>query len=363
MASRRTIRPRRCPPLLVKPVSEDQAAADTPVPTPTAAATPVKPTVHEDAQTVTLALSTDQAQLLLLAEKHGHLRLALRSAEDSGVASLQSIVLTVVPDLTASATPVIPATPAPVVTPSPTAGKVAPLKMTKVAIGPASLRPVDTLRVEVTVQNVSDQTIKSQGPDPQYTYVQGQTYSRQGFPLATGTYRVGLSFDGRPTVPYPYRWGLGSDLPAGATTAVGSVKVTYDTKPTTYRAGITREQGDVVVDKSDPTLVTIAPAKVAVITVDAVHMRSGPDISSSIVEPLHYGTQVTLLGQQDDWYKVHVTDGKEGWVAAGWIGAAPSGSAPVANSAVSAPRTDASTGQCSHLSFVVPSRSNAAPSQ
>jgi N-acetylmuramoyl-L-alanine amidase len=63
---------------------------------------------------------------------------------------------------------------------------------------------------------------------------------------------------------------------------------------------------------------------VAVVSVDAANVRSGPDISSSVIDQLKYGTQVPIVGQQQDWFKVKLPDGREGFVAAGWI-IAPTG--------------------------------------
>ena len=74
------------------------------------------------------------------------------------------------------------------------------------------------------------------------------------------------------------------------------------------------------------TLVTVVPTNVAVIAVDVANVRSGPTIDASVIAQVKYGTELPILGQDKDWYKVKLPDGKEGWVAAGWIvGSARSG--------------------------------------
>src|SRR5262249_12577877 len=61
------------------------------VPTPTA--TPVKPKTQPEAKTVTLAVSPEQAQRLVLAEDQGRLRLALRPAKDTSTVELPEATL------------------------------------------------------------------------------------------------------------------------------------------------------------------------------------------------------------------------------------------------------------------------------
>jgi hypothetical protein len=34
---------------------------------------------------------------------------------------------------------------------------------------------------------------------------------------------------------------------------------------------------------------------------------------------MKYGTQLQIVGQSADWFKVQLPDRRQGWVAAGWI--------------------------------------------
>ena len=86
-----------------------------------------------------------------------------------------------------------------------------------------------------------------------------------------------------------------------------------------FWVGLIHEPQGVVQDSVGTTLITALPANVAVVTVDAANVRSGPNVSSTILAQLAYGKEVPILGQQDDWYKIRMDDGRDGWLAAGWI--------------------------------------------
>lgn len=250
------------------------------------------------AKTVTLAVSPEEAQRLVLAEEMGKLRLALRAVKDLNTVTL--------PDATLAAIR------------NPVQADAA--LITAVNITPSTAKAGDTLKVEITVKNTSNAPLKSQGPGPEFVYVQGQTFYSQNFPSQDGTYRVAIGFDGTQSAPLPYRWGLGADLPAGAsTTVVGFIKLTHDIKPTNFWAALVREPSAIVQNNVGTTLVSVAPTNVAVISVDVANVRSGPNIDSSVIAQIKYGTELPILGSDNDWYKVKLPDGREGYVAAGWI--------------------------------------------
>lgn len=282
-------------------------AAATPKPTPTATATP-RPTPVPAPRTLTLAVTPEEAERLALAEANGSLRLALRPASDASTDDIPEATLS-----TLQSQIVKPAA-----------------QITGVQISPTNLRAGDTLKVVVTVKNTSDKVIATQDPKPEFTYVQGQTYHSQGFTSQDGKLRVGLNFDGHPSAPFPYRWGLGGDLAPGSTvTVTGYVKLTYDLKPTNFWVGLVQEPSTVLQDNEGTTLVTVLPENVAVVSVDAANVRSGPDLASSVIDQLPYGTEVPIMGQEKDWFKVQLPDGSSGFVAAGWI-IAPTANAPPA---------------------------------
>jgi N-acetylmuramoyl-L-alanine amidase len=86
-----------------------------------------------------------------------------------------------------------------------------------------------------------------------------------------------------------------------------------------FWVGLIHEPADVVQEPFATTLITALPANVAVVAVDVANVRTGPSVSSAIVTQLAYGKEVPILGQQDDWYRIRLDDGRDGWVAAGWI--------------------------------------------
>ncbi len=281
------------------------AASATPT-GPVVSPTPVVLKPQPDAKTVTIAVTPEQAERVALAEARGTFRLALRPAKDMSVVEIPEATLSTLQGPIQKPTALI----------------------TSVRIFPTNAKPGDTLTVEITVKNTSDKPIHSQGPDPKFTYVQGQTYYSQKFPSEDGKFRVGINFDGQASAPFPYRWGFGGDLAPGAsTTVVGYIKLTYDIKPTNFWAGLIEEPEKVLQDNEGTTLVTVLPANTAVISVDAANVRSGPDISSSVIQQLPYGTEVPILGQEKDWFKIKLADGRTGFVAAGWI-IAPNSNGP-----------------------------------
>ncbi len=276
-----------------------QATNPQATPTPNLA----RPKPVPEAKSVTVAVDPEEAQRLVLAEERGSLRLALRPYKEAAVVDLPEATLKSI------SSPL----------------KQGQAQITGVSISPTRVKAGETIKIEATVKNISTSTIKSQGPEPGYTYVQGQTFHSQNFASRDGSLRVGLNFAGQTAVPFPYRWGLGSDLPPGATVKVeGLVKVTSDFEATNYWVGLIQEPAQVVQDNIGITKITASPANKVVVAVDRAAVRSGPDISSSIIDEVPFGTELTVLGQEADWYKVELPKtGKQGFVAAGWI-ASPS---------------------------------------
>ncbi|HVC34463.1 MAG TPA: Flp pilus assembly protein CpaB [Chloroflexota bacterium] len=270
-------------------------------PTPTGvAATPtvVPLKLQPEAKTVTIAVTPEQAERVVLAQAKGSFNYALRPAKDTSVVEIPEATLSTLAGPIQKPTALI----------------------ESVEISPTNAKPGDILTVKIAVKNTSDKPIQSQAPDPKYTYVQGTTYYSQKFPSQDGKFRVGINFDGQASAPFPYRWGFGGDLAPGATTTViGYIKLTYDIKPTNFWAGLIQEPEKVLQDNEGTTLVTVLPVNTAVISVDAANVRSGPDISSSVIDKLPYGTEVPILGQTQDWYQIKLPDGRLGFVAAGWI--------------------------------------------
>lgn len=263
--------------------------------TPTAVPVPVSPA---GARLVTLAVSPEAAERLALAEVHGSLRYIARPPTERD----QSAILPA--DLSTLLSPIQAASAAIVAT----------------EIGPTNVKVGDTLTVKITVRNTSDKPLQTQGPQPGFTYVQGQTYFSQQFASEPGKWRVAVGSAGLDATELPYRWGMGGDLAPGASTTVtGQIKVTQDFKGTNFWVAIVEEPAKVVQTGVGMTLVTSAAENLAVVAVDSANVRSGPSIASSVVAQIPYGTQLQITGNSADWFRVRLPDNREGWVAAGWI--------------------------------------------
>ena len=187
-------------------------------------------------------------------------------------------------------------------------------------ITPTNTKVGDTLDISITVKNTSDKPLQSMSPEPGFTYVQGQTYFTQQFASDPGKWRVAIGTAGLDATEMPYRWGLGGDLAPGATTTVtGHVKITQDFKTTNFWAALIDEPSTIVQTGVGMTLVTSLPENLAIVAVDAANVRSGPSIASSVLDQVKYGTELQIIGQSADWFKIKLPDQREGWVAAGWI--------------------------------------------
>lgn len=263
-----------------------------------------EPKAQPGARSVTVAVTPEEAQRLVLAETLGTLRLVLRPIQEGTTVTLPEATLGTIRNPIQDAVAVI----------------------TAVEISPTNARAGDTLKVQISVKNTSNLVLPTQGPNPEFTYVQGQTFFSQNFPSQEGKYRVAIGYDGTSSAPLPYRWGLGADLPPGAnTTVTGYIKLTNDVKPSNFWAALVKEPTTVLQNNVGTTLVTVAPTNVAVITVDVANVRSGPTVDASVIAQVPYGTELPILGQDRDWYRVKLADGREGYVAAGWITGAARG--------------------------------------
>ena len=288
------------------PASSAQAQAALPLPTrggsnsvplpqPTPASVPFAPS---QTRTVTLAVDPEAAERLALAEDYGHLRYIVRPGSER----TQSSVIPA--DLSTLTSPI----------------QVAAGQIIATEISPTNAKVGDTLDVSITIRNTSDKPLQTMGPEPGFTYVQGQTYFTQQFASEPGKWRVALGTAGLDSTELPYRWGLGGDLAPGATTTVsGHVKITQDFKATNFWAALVNEPSGVVQNGVGMTLVTSLPQNLAIVAVDAANVRSSPSIASSVLDQVKYGTELQIIGQSADWFKVKLPDQREGWVAAGWI--------------------------------------------
>src|SRR4029079_5568965 len=178
---------------------ENNATLPTPTPVGTSEATEVaQPVARPDAKSVTLAVTPEEAQRLLLAaqtvkNEKGSLRLAMRAPGDTTTVNLDAAQLGNIPlgDLLGDVNqPLVPTD----------------VVITQATFTQRVLASGTMLEFKATVKNISDHTIKS-GADapPEYEYTQGVAYDALGFFPKANTYRIGLSFAGAYPNQYPYR--------------------------------------------------------------------------------------------------------------------------------------------------------------
>ncbi len=235
---------------------------------------------------------------MALAEDNGELRYIVRPSGEREQSSVVAVDLSMVPNPVEEA-----------------AGQI-----TAVEISPTNIKVGDTIDVKVTVKNTSNQPLQTQDPQPDYTYVQGQTYFTQQFASDPGKWRVAIGTAGLDSTDLPYRWGFGGDLAPGASTTItGHIKITSDFKAINFWAALVQEPSTVAQSGVGITLITSLPQNLAIIAVDVANVRSGPSIASSVIDQVKYGTQLEITGQNADWFKIKLPDQREGWVAAGWI--------------------------------------------
>jgi pilus assembly protein CpaB len=280
------------------------AATPTAIPTQTPVSNPATDSVTDrlpaaaQAKTVTLAVAPEAVERLALAKDYGHLSYVIRPSSERTQQSL------VPADLGTLANPI----------------EATAAEILATEISPTNVKVGDIVTVKITIRNTSDKPLQTMGPQPGFTYVQGQTYYTQQFASQPGKWRVAIGSAGLDSTELPYRWGLGADLAPGASTTVtGQIKLTADFKATNFWAAVVAEPAKIVQNGVGMTLITAMPENVAVVTVDAANARSGPSIASSVIDQVPYGTQIEIIGQSADWFKVKLPDQRVAWMAAGWI--------------------------------------------
>ncbi|HEX7589154.1 MAG TPA: hypothetical protein VF478_12625 [Anaerolineae bacterium] len=151
------------------------------------------------------------------------------------------------------------------VTPALPAGTI---QITNVTLTPTTMTAGQLLNVSFTIQNNTNETIPTEGPDPGFVYTEGDTFYTRGYPDQRGALRVGIDFDGRSGVDHPYRWGLGAPLaPGQGVTVTGAIRLKTP-RAIRYWAGLVREQIKWLQDNQGTQTITVNPAQNAVQIVD-----------------------------------------------------------------------------------------------
>jgi pilus assembly protein CpaB len=291
----------------------------TPTPAGTSAATDeAQPVARPDAKSVTLAVTPEEAQRLLLAaqtvkNEKGSLRLAMRAPGDTTTVDLDAAQLGNIPlgELLGDVNqPMVPTD----------------VVITQATFTQRVLASGTVLEFQATVKNISDRTIKS-GSDapPEYEYTQGVAYDALGFFPKANTYRIGLSFAGAYPNQYPYRWALGQDLePGQSVDVVGSVRLTEPTAATKYWLGVIQEPNVVTQDGVNVSDITVVPSESGTVSTKKAELRSDPSASAAVVVELEKGADLEIVQARGAWFQVR--SGKsEGWIEASSVTVPPLG--------------------------------------
>jgi len=131
----------------------------------------------------------------------------------------------------------------------------------------------DTLTFTCTAKNYGAVPIRTKGPETGFAYTTGQNYNTEGYHKESGTFRIGLDFEGASTAGrrYPWRWQLGRDdeltvidgykylMPDQTVTIVGHLQVVdrpVNTEPL-FWIGLIHEDVWIKEDYVDPHRISV----------------------------------------------------------------------------------------------------------
>jgi hypothetical protein len=145
--------------------------------------------------------------------------------------------------------------------------KAGTVKIINATLTPTAISAGGLLNVSVTVRNDSGETLQTQGPDPGFSYDEGDTFRSRGFTETSDSFRVGVDFDGRTGIDHPYRWGFGAPLAPGETaTITGAIRLQTE-RAINYWCGLVREKIAWLEDRQGTQTITVTPVHFASLTV------------------------------------------------------------------------------------------------
>lgn len=131
------------------------------------------------------------------------------------------------------------------------------IAITRVDISPTQIILGKPITVSITVKNIGNVPLRTQGPDPGYTYTTNDAYSSiEGgkWTDKAGLWRVGVDWDGNSggggAYRYPFRWGLGKTLmPGEEVTTGGQIIILKQERQMWFYAGVLQEGIRIVLDR------------------------------------------------------------------------------------------------------------------
>jgi hypothetical protein len=139
------------------------------------------------------------------------------------------------------------------------------VEVLKVEFSPQQITLGSTIEVSVTVKNVGNVPLRTQGPDRGYTYTTNDSYSSvEGgkYDAQAGLWRVGVDWDGNSggaAYRYPFRWGFGKTLMPGETVVTGGkIKILKQERQMWFFAGVLQEGIRIVRDRLGITPINVS---------------------------------------------------------------------------------------------------------
>ncbi|MBF6614613.1 MAG: hypothetical protein IVW55_15985 [Chloroflexi bacterium] len=139
------------------------------------------------------------------------------------------------------------------------------VQIVKVEITPQQIILGNSIAVSITVKNIGNVPLRTQGPDKGYTYTTNDSYSSvegNKWVDKAGLWRVGVDWDGNSgggPSRYPFRWGFGHTLMPGETVVTGG-KITILKQESTmwFYAGVLQEGVRIVLDRLGRSAVKVS---------------------------------------------------------------------------------------------------------
>ncbi len=142
------------------------------------------------------------------------------------------------------------------------AGGVPQAKIVRAQLSPTQVVRGGQVCLDVTVRNIGQTVLRSEGPDPGYVYNSFDTYASiasHQYVEQAGFWRIGLDWAGSADTTgarYPFRWGFGKDLAPGQEVAVhGCVQVNDEHRTMVFFAALLQE--NVAVHESGTALTKV----------------------------------------------------------------------------------------------------------
>ena len=119
------------------------------------------------------------------------------------------------------------------------------------------------LPIQFAVKNVGTGVMVTEGPTSSSTifdYNQSDTFASRNYSELTGSWRVGVDYDGNGTGrDHPYRWGLSDALNPGETATINGEITLTQPGAWHYWAGLVQEGVAWAQDRVGTTTVTVGP--------------------------------------------------------------------------------------------------------